>query len=249
VRKKLIISGVLSLLLGGAVLAQSLKPSGLHFVAPTTNGDPNTTVADPDIGEIIFDNVAKVFRGFNGATWSTLDNSGNVIPTGTILPFGGTTAPSGYAFCDGSAISRTTYAALFTEISTAYGAGDGSTTFNVPDLRGRFLRGVDGSAGNDPDKASRTAMASGGNTGNAVGSVQGQATKKNGLGVNDPGHTHKVGASTYNPPGQFANFGRNDVAASPDFGTSSTSFTGVTLSAGDNETRPVNANVNYIIKL
>jgi microcystin-dependent protein len=60
-----------------------------------------------------------------------------IIPTGGILSYGGATAPSGYLLCDGSAVSRTTYSALFTAIGTAFGAGDGSTTFNVPDLRGR----------------------------------------------------------------------------------------------------------------
>jgi microcystin-dependent protein len=57
-------------------------------------------------------------------------------PTGVILPYGGTSAPTGYLLCDGTAVSRTTYAALFGIIGTAYGTGDGSTTFNVPDLRG-----------------------------------------------------------------------------------------------------------------
>ena len=59
------------------------------------------------------------------------------IPTGTIMPYAGTTAPSGYVLADGSALSRTTYKNLFTICGVAYGSGDGSTTFNVPDLRGR----------------------------------------------------------------------------------------------------------------
>ena len=53
-------------------------------------------------------------------------------PVGTILPYGGTTAPAGYLLVDGSAISRTTYASLFTVISTTYGVGDGTTTFSLP---------------------------------------------------------------------------------------------------------------------
>lgn len=57
--------------------------------------------------------------------------------TGTISPYGGGTAPTGYLLCDGSAVSRATYVDLFGVISTTFGAGDGSTTFNVPDLRGR----------------------------------------------------------------------------------------------------------------
>lgn len=61
------------------------------------------------------------------------------------MPFAGTTAPHGCLFCDGSAVSRTTYAALFDVIGTTYGAGDGSTTFNIPDLSGRVVIGVSNS--------------------------------------------------------------------------------------------------------
>ena len=66
---------------------------------------------------------------------------GATVPTGAILPYGGTTAPSGYVLANGAAISRTTFADLFAVYGTTYGAGDGSTTFNVPDLRGRFPLG------------------------------------------------------------------------------------------------------------
>ena len=64
------------------------------------------------------------------------------VPTGTITMFGGGTAPAGWLNCDGGAVSRTTYADLFASVGTAYGAGDGSTTFNLPDLRLKFPRGV-----------------------------------------------------------------------------------------------------------
>lgn len=63
-------------------------------------------------------------------------------PAGIIMPFAGTVAPQGCLFCDGSAVSRTTYAALFAVIGTTYGEGDGSTTFNIPDLSGRVVIGV-----------------------------------------------------------------------------------------------------------
>lgn len=66
-------------------------------------------------------------------------------PAGIIMPFAGSTAPQGYLLCDGSAVDRTTYATLFGVIGTTYGAGDGSTTFNVPDLSGRVVIGVSGS--------------------------------------------------------------------------------------------------------
>lgn len=61
----------------------------------------------------------------------------STLPAGVIAAYGGAAAPTGWLLCDGSAVSRTTYADLFTAIGTAYGAGDGSTTFNLPDMRGR----------------------------------------------------------------------------------------------------------------
>lgn len=63
-------------------------------------------------------------------------------PPGLVESYAGTTAPTGYLLCDGSAVSRTTYATLFNVIGTTFGIGDGSTTFNVPDMRGRYPFGV-----------------------------------------------------------------------------------------------------------
>ena len=59
-----------------------------------------------------------------------------------ILPFGGTSSPSGFLSCDGAAVSRSTYATLYAAIGTTWGVGDGSSTFNLPDLRAMFLRGT-----------------------------------------------------------------------------------------------------------
>ena len=77
--------------------------------------------------------------GTNVATQS--DVAG--LPSGSLVPFAGSTAPSGYLVCDGAAVSRTTYAALFAAIGTTYGAGNGSTTFALPNLKGRVVAGVD----------------------------------------------------------------------------------------------------------
>ena len=73
--------------------------------------------------------------------------------------------PFGMLRCDGSAVSRTTFADLFTKIGTTWGDGDGATTFNIPDGRGRVFRGRDAGAGRDPDAALRVANATGGATG------------------------------------------------------------------------------------
>ena len=69
------------------------------------------------------------------------------VPTGVVQPFAGSTAPSGWLLCAGQAVSRSTYADLFSAIGTTYGAGDGSTTFGLPDLRGRVVAGEDDMGG------------------------------------------------------------------------------------------------------
>jgi microcystin-dependent protein len=68
------------------------------------------------------------------------------VPTGTLLQYAAATAPTGYLICNGTAVSRTTYSALFAVLSTTYGTGDGSTTFNLPDLRGRVAVGLGSNA-------------------------------------------------------------------------------------------------------
>lgn len=73
----------------------------------------------------------------NGVTWHILTTATQMF-AGTILAWGGTAAPTGHLLCQGAAISRTTYSVLYAIIGTTFGAGDGSTTFNVPDLRQRF---------------------------------------------------------------------------------------------------------------
>ena len=75
--------------------------------------------------------------------------SSTILPVGTIITSARATAPDGFLLCTGAAISRAVYADLFSAIGTAYGAGDGSNTFNIPDLRGEFIRGVDNGRGVD----------------------------------------------------------------------------------------------------
>lgn len=90
--------------------------------SPTFTG--NVTVPTPAIGSDTTHAASTAFVR-------------DILPPGVLVPYGGSSAPSGWLLCDGSAVSRTTYAALFAILSTTYGAGDGSTTFNLPDLRGR----------------------------------------------------------------------------------------------------------------
>lgn len=79
-------------------------------------------------------------------------NPNSIVPAGTIVVFVTATAPEGYLKANGAAVSRTAFNRLFQLIGTSYGAGDGSTTFNLPDLRGRFVRALDEGAGLDPGR-------------------------------------------------------------------------------------------------
>lgn len=100
-----------------------------------------------------------------------------ITPTGAILDFAGATAPTGWLLCDGSAVSRNAYAKLFATIGTGYGVGDGSTTFNIPDFRGRVAVG----------KGTHTDV-------DALGDSDGQAT----IGSRRPHHKHTVVQPTVN---------------------------------------------------
>lgn len=91
--------------------------------------------------------MSKTYLDKNGLTyfWGKIKNAinKNTTPAGAITIFGGTTAPNGWLICDGSEVSRTTYADLFAVIGTTYGSGDGATTFKLPDIRGLFPIGYD----------------------------------------------------------------------------------------------------------
>lgn len=95
---------------------------------------------------------------------------GGLAPAGVVLPFAGSTAPTGWLLCFGQTVSRTTYAALFTALGTTYGAGDGSTTFALPDLRGRIPGGKDNMGGS---AASRLTTGGSGVNGSTLGAVGG----------------------------------------------------------------------------
>ena len=116
----------------------------------------------------------------NNANWSAIDTDLKTVadavaavvavPLGGIIDYAGATAPTGFALCYGQAISRATYAALFAIIGTTYGAGDGSTTFNVPDLRGRVAAGKDDMGGSAASRLTSTTITGGATTlGNSGG--------------------------------------------------------------------------------
>ena len=92
---------------------------------------------------LIYNSTTNQVEGYVNGAWGQIGGSGGGTITGEVRMYaGGSSPPSGWLFCDGSAVSRTTYADLYNVIGTEFGAGDGSTTFNVPDLRGRAPIGV-----------------------------------------------------------------------------------------------------------
>jgi len=126
----------------------------------------------------------------------TINGATSLIPPGIIAPYAGSTAPAGgqWLLCNGAAVSRTTYAALFAVCGTSYGAGDGTSTFNVPDSRGRVFIGY------DPTNATgrMTGVFTGGLNANTLGNVGGEQghvlitseLAVHNHGMSDPGHTH-----------------------------------------------------------
>jgi microcystin-dependent protein len=124
----------------GAVGAQG--PQGV----PGANGAPGAVGAQGPQG-VPGANGAPGAVGAQGLQGG--QGAKGIAPAGAVLHFAMAVAPAGWLACDGAPVSRVTYAALFAAIGVLYGAGDGATTFKLPDLRGEFLRGLDGGRGID----------------------------------------------------------------------------------------------------
>ena len=190
----------------------------------------------PATGDIRFNTTLTQFEGYNGSAWGEIANG---VPAGSVFTFASTTVPSGYLECNGAAVSRSTYATLFAAISTTFGVGDGSATFNLPDLRGQFVRGW-------ANNATGT-----GDDGRSFGSSQADQNKTHGhtASVTDPGHRHVTkGHGTQDDGG-------SNVTGSTSGGSSSTSMndanTGISVSVasdGGAEVRVKNIALMYVIK-
>ncbi len=169
--------------------------------------------------------IKKLIAG--GTLWAD-------CPVGTINAYGGATAPDGWLLCQGQAVSRTDYADLFTVIGTAFGSGDGSTTFNVPDFRGEFLRGAG------------TNSHSGQGDGGSVGEHQDGTTIVTSIMGNGYGAIYNkingtVNSSTYDK--WVGNSGNTYVHDTTSY--ESESYANV---IGTGKARPTNTSVNFIIK-
>ena len=186
----------------------------------------------PATGDIRFNTTLTQFEGYNGSAWGEIANG---VPAGSVFSFATSTVPSGYLECNGAAVSRSTYASLFSSISTTWGVGDGSSTFNLPDLRGQFVRGWDNSAGVD--------------SGRSFASSQSDQNKAHNHSVTDPGHNHTIG----NWGGSFGGGSGVTVFRSDQSGTNSSiivdATTGISIqNDGGTEVRVKNYALMYVIK-
>jgi microcystin-dependent protein len=185
--------------------------------APTVAvADGEVTAAKLAASSVTSDKIAS------GAVTSDKIASGAAIPAGAVMSFAMNAAPTGWLACNGAAVSRSTYSALFSAVSTTYGTGDGSTTFNLPDLRGYFVRG----SGTNSD----------GTSAGTFGAKQADALKT---------HTHTVAngknVNTLEPA--FGSSGFNQVWNGFTTATTSGPSTGTST-----ETRPANIALLYCIK-
>lgn len=161
------------------------------------------------------------FVKINGTTAATFDATGITtggVPTGAVMPFAMNSAPTGWLAADGTAVSRTTYANLFAAIQTTHGSGDGSTTFNLPDLRGIFVRG------------SGTQSVSG-------TSYSGTFAAKQTDDLKSHTHTNATGGEI-----------RHTLTGGPTNVRTGWENNGTTSATGGTETRPVNIALLYCVK-
>lgn len=163
----------------------------------------------------------------NVGTGSIYNESGEIM-SGQIVFCAGNSIPNGYLECNGATVSRNTYATLFAAIGSTYGPGDGATTFNLPDLRGEFLRGADRGRGVD--------------SGRAVGSAQSGATGPHKHDVQDSLTGTTIGYSA--PAGANAGVADKLIGGTPD----RRYIAGTIYEGGAAETRPRNVAMIAAIK-
>ena len=240
--------------------------NGLPIRLQDSSGAPFVSLKSPSA---LSGNVALTLPSSitNGGFLQT-DGSGNLsfqivagVPSGSVFCMAVATVPSGYLECNGAAVSRTTYAALFAIIGTNYGTGNGSSTFNLPDLRGEFVRGFDNGRGADSGRSiassqgasnashNHSISASGTtSTRSLTGSVNVISESFAGFGGSATGvFTKKGGFNAGGTPGgpDSNNCGGFDMDASHNH---TVTVSGTTGSQGS-EARPRNVAMMYIIKV
>lgn len=192
-----------------------IRVSGLNLSNPLT--DTSFVMFNNNDGilkYIPFSNVINAIEDSISSSTSFIDLiSEALLPAGEIHTFATETAPSGYLECNGQAVNRVTYSRLFNAIGTTYGPGDGSTTFNLPDYRGQFLRGYDNGGGLDIDASTRLDRGDG-TIGDAVGTKQNNQTLAHLHSVDPPSTTTNTAGDhlhTIDPPSTTSNTAGNHL--------------------------------------
>ena len=212
-----------------AIQAPSNVSSDVTLTLPSTDGNANDVLQSDGSGNLSFAALPQA------------------VPTGSVHVMATTTAPSGYLKCNGAAVSRTTYADLFAIIGTTWGEGDGSSTFNVPDLRGEFVRGWDDSRGVDSSRS----FASSQSDANKQHNHTATATST----VTDPGHVHNYIDQVNDANGGYRWWKGGDNDCNDNNKNTGSAFTGISVSTsvsvandGGSEARPRNIAMMYVIK-
>lgn len=250
------VTGALPSLFGGLGIDASsstgavLDTAGTISVGTTPPTSGGTGLSTYTLGDMIYASAANTLNKLSGVTSATLSiltqigtgsasnppqwqsaSSVGLVPSGLVAPFAGSTAPTGWLLCDGSAVSRSTYSILYAAIGINYGAGDGSTTFNLPNTSGIFIKG------------SGTQTIAGISYTGAFSLLQNDQMQS---------HIHFLYGT------HVSVTGTGSVTAPSDNGTGSpsNSYSGTPISDGTNgtprigaDTHPANVSMNYIIKI
>ena len=216
--------------------AASINPADIvHKTGDETIGGIKTFSASP----VLPGNATTALQAVPKQQLDSAIAGAPSVPAGAVMPFAMVSPPSGWLVANGAAVSRTTYSTLFSAIGTTFGSGDGLTTFNLPDLRGEFIRGVDSGRGVD--------------VGRQLGSAQTDQNKSHthtGTAASNGAHTHTTHGHNNNSYNNNATAGGgSEIAGGGTTGSAGAHTHTLTINAdGGNEARPRNIALLYCIK-
>ena len=233
--------------------------NGLPIRFQDSSGAPFVALKSPSS---VSSNVTFTLPGADGSNGQMLQTNGSGalsfttvqgVPSGSVFCMAVATVPSGYLECNGAAVSRSTYSVLFAVIGTAYGTGNGSSTFNLPDLRGEFVRGFDNGRGVDSGRSIASSQSS------QFGQHNHNVSASSSSSVTDPGHQHSMSVGFFNSVNSGGALSFKDAGTSNRINTNTTGIsvsTSTSISqsnrggtSNSSETRPRSIAMMYVIKI